>query len=148
MTTRRFLAAVGLSAAILLPSALRAEPETAPAPDAPAQQQAPRGNRENPLRAALAQLELTDAQKAQIEAAFQAERTKLEALRDDTTMTREQKRAQMGTIRTETRTAIEAILTPEQREQIQANTAQRRENRENRGERRGPGQAPAQNQQP
>ena len=61
-------------------------------------------------------LDLTEAQKSQIKPILQTGRSQIKALRADTSLTHEQKVAQIKAIRAEIRAQIKAILTPEQLE--------------------------------
>lgn len=69
---------------------------------------------------ALARLDLTDAQKAQIKSIEQALAAKVKALRADTTLTPEQRRAKVQAATKEAREKILAVLTPEQRQKLRA----------------------------
>ena len=60
------------------------------------------------------QLDLTEAQKTQIQGVLDNARTRLQALRNDTTLTREQKREPMQQITQRAREQIHAALTPDQ----------------------------------
>lgn len=62
----------------------------------------------------LAQLNLTDAQKADIQKIMKASDDASTAVRNDTTLTPEAKRAKMQDIRKDTIAKIKAVLTPEQ----------------------------------
>ena len=79
-------------------------------------------------------LNLTDAQKSQIQSISTRARTDAQAVKSDTNLSVEQKRAQMKTIRTNAREAINAVLIPAQREQLQQ---VRKEGRGKRGAKRG-----------
>lgn len=63
-------------------------------------------------------LGLTDAQKDQLKQVHQDQKAKLDALRADTSLTRDQKRAQLRTIRQESHQKMNSILTPEQQEKM------------------------------
>lgn len=93
--------------------------------DRPAAAQRPAAKRVLPPRPkvtafhrALARLDLSDAQKAQIKAIEQALAARVKALRADTTLTPEQKRAQVQAATKEAREKILAVLTPEQRQKL------------------------------
>lgn len=77
-------------------------------------------------------LELNAAQQETIEAYQQNHFDALRALRDDTTLTREQKREQVAALRQQIEDNIRATLTPEQQAEFDAL-------RQQRGERRRPG---------
>lgn len=102
------------------------------APDAPKTHE--RGKHKGAGKRIAAELGLTDSQKSQIKAIRQAARTERDAIRNDTKLTREQKRAQMKELHAATRAKVEAVLTPEQRQKLAALRAQHKANR---GERKG-----------
>ena len=90
--------------------------QAAPSAPPPAQQNAPgnqasgqqqQSNEDNPLN-------LTDDQKAKLRPIIMDENQQMEALRNDTTMTQEQKIAKANQIRADASPKIKAILTPEQ----------------------------------
>lgn len=62
------------------------------------------------------QLQLTDAQKEQLRPIFREEAQKVRQVRQDTTLTREQKRDQLKEIRQDLAAKVKPILTPEQLE--------------------------------
>jgi periplasmic protein CpxP/Spy len=78
--------------------------QNAPANQANGQQQ---GNDDNPLN-------LTEDQKAKLRPIIMEENQQMEALRNDTTLTQEQKIAKANQIRADASPKIKAILTPEQ----------------------------------
>ena len=63
-------------------------------------------------------LGLTDAQKDQMKQIHQDEKAKLDALRADTSLTQDQRRAQFKSIRQETHQKMTSLLTPEQQEKM------------------------------
>jgi periplasmic protein CpxP/Spy len=60
------------------------------------------------------QLDLTDAQKPKVEAIRKSAMEKGRALREDTSLTPEEKKAKAKAIRDDTATQMKAVLTPEQ----------------------------------
>ena len=60
------------------------------------------------------QLDLTDAQKPKVEAIRKSAMEKSRALREDTSLTPEEKKAKAKAIRDDTATQMKAVLTPEQ----------------------------------
>lgn len=69
------------------------------------------------------ELNLTDAQKEKVKTIMTAQRTKMNDIRNSTTLTDEQKGTQVKALRQDQRTQISAILTPEQKtkwEQMEA----------------------------
>jgi protein CpxP len=67
----------------------------------------------------LDQLNLTDDQKPKVQAILDAQRQKMRDLRQDTSLTPEDRRAKMKTIQDDTTTQMKAVLTPEQFEKWQ-----------------------------
>jgi Spy/CpxP family protein refolding chaperone len=67
----------------------------------------------------LAALNLTSDQKSKLEPIFQSSRQQLQAVRNDSSLTPEQKQAKISEIRQNTQSQINGILTPEQQQQWQ-----------------------------
>jgi Spy/CpxP family protein refolding chaperone len=63
-------------------------------------------------------LQLTDEQKTRIKSIVENARQQARTIRDDTSLTREQKRKQLRELRRSTRQEIGSVLTPEQREKV------------------------------
>jgi len=63
-------------------------------------------------------LNLTDEQKAKIKPILEDEDQRLKALRDDGSLTRDQQREKLRSIRQETHEKIRPLLTPEQQKKI------------------------------
>ncbi|MBI2820390.1 MAG: hypothetical protein HYX73_10455 [Acidobacteria bacterium] len=74
----------------------------------------PGGPRLPRLQQLAEQLDLTDAQKTQIQGVLENARSQLQTLRNDTTLTREQKMDQAQQITQQTRDQIHSVLTPDQ----------------------------------
>ena len=76
----------------------------------------PRTQQERPDRGAMLQKELglTDAQNEQVAAVMRESREKGQAIREDATLSEEQKAEAQEKNRAETRTKLSSILTPEQ----------------------------------
>ncbi len=70
--------------------------------------------RANRLKMLDEKLHLTDAQKQQITAIWSASEQKGKALREDDTLSKEDRRAKMGEIMKDSHDQIRALLTPEQ----------------------------------
>jgi Spy/CpxP family protein refolding chaperone len=60
-------------------------------------------------------LSLTDDQASSIKAILEDQKTKIEAVRADDSLPKEQKKEKVKAIMTETRTKVDAVLTPEQK---------------------------------
>ena len=80
------------------------------------------------------ELNLTDAQKAQLKPMFQQQHEKMQALKSDTSLTPEQKQAKAKEIRAEGRKQFLTVLTPEQQQKL-------RDMRTRRGGRQGEAQS-------
>jgi Spy/CpxP family protein refolding chaperone len=94
---------------------------------------------QQPDRPERPDLGLSDEQKEQVKQIHASQREQLEAIRQDTSLSREEKRAKAQEIRKNTRSQMEALLTPEQREKLRKH---RQELRHRRGKRHG-GRGPA-----
>lgn len=66
------------------------------------------------------ELELTDAQKAQLRPILMAAHQQSQAIKADTTLTPEARKTKMHELGRSTREQMQAILTPEQREKLKA----------------------------
>jgi Spy/CpxP family protein refolding chaperone len=120
-TSLRFLSLLGLSA---LAFAQVARAEENPAPPAPPAGQHPHGDRAE-MRAKRLQdltqkLSLTDAQQQQIKTIWAAAEEQGKALRDDESLSRDDRRAKMQAIMKGTHDQVRAILTPDQQKTFDA----------------------------
>ncbi|MCF7688641.1 MAG: Spy/CpxP family protein refolding chaperone [Cephaloticoccus sp.] len=88
----------------------------APADDKPDPRPSP-GDR---MKHMVEELGLTEAQKGQIKGIMESQRAKMEALREDETTPRTEKRAKMQAMRDEIQKSIRAVLTPEQQAKFDA----------------------------
>lgn len=85
-------------------------------------------------------LGLSDDQTAQVKTIFTDAQTKLEALRSDTSQSREERHTQMEALRQDEETKVQAVLTADQKTKYAALQAQMREHRG--GQQNGNGSAP------
>jgi len=76
-------------------------------------------------------LNLTDVQKEQMKKNMQEMRAKMEDLRNNTTLSEDDRRTQMKALREEQKTKMDALLTPEQKEKWQAARKKMMEERKN-----------------
>lgn len=81
-------------------------------------------------------LNLTDDQKSTIESYFADQRSQLEVLRNDSTLTREQKQQRRREITQQTREKIRSVLTVEQQQQAEQLRSEARQRRQERAEER------------
>ena len=68
---------------------------------------------------AMKELNLTDAQKIQMKANREEMRAKMDKIRQDATLSEDQKKAKMDALRNEQKQKMESILTPEQKTKFQ-----------------------------
>ncbi len=88
-------------------------------------------------------LKLSDDQTAQVKAIFADGRTKMEALRSNTSLSRPEMRTQGEALRQQEETRLEAVLTPDQKTKYQEMRAKQEERmQEGRGGRNGAGGPP------
>ena len=127
----------GISIALLLTTQLAAgllaQTTTPPA----ANDSAPRHMgemRDRGLEHMARRLNLTDQQKTQIQGLFQTRRTQAMSIKQDTSLTTEQKQDKLRQLRESNRQQMTAVLTPEQQQQMR----QMRRHREGMGGGRGP----------
>ncbi len=119
MSISRFLSSVALAATLVAPVAASAQqgpPPPAGAQRGPQAGQHRHGHHRNPMRAALAKLNLSDAQKSQIRDAMKQSR---EATKSADQATRKANREKL-------RAQIDGILSPDQRAQFRTELAQMR----------------------
>ncbi|MGA8940163.1 MAG: Spy/CpxP family protein refolding chaperone [Acidobacteriaceae bacterium] len=136
-------AVVVLCGAGLAVSAAFAQQDTAPPPPDGQQQGPPpdgqmqgppmgghRGmNPERRLEMMQRRLNLSDAQTAQVRTIFSESRAKMDALRSDTSLTREDRRSQMMNLRQGEQAKVRAVLSPEQQAKYDAMMQRMRERR-------------------
>jgi Spy/CpxP family protein refolding chaperone len=136
-------AAVVLCSAGLVMSAAVAQQETAPPPpDGQQQGPPPDGQMQGPMQGEhrgmdperrlerlQRRLDLNASQTAQIREIFSEARAQMEALRSNTSLAPEDRRAQMMTLHQGEQSRIRAVLTPEQQAKYDAMQARMRERR-------------------
>ena len=113
------IAALAAGSLLVWSPALRAAdtnpPPSTPPAGAPPADQRPPGMRGGPNLDQLAQqLNLTDDQKAKVKPILEARDKKIADLRGDTSLSPEDRRTKMQSIREETTAQMKAVLTPEQ----------------------------------
>jgi protein CpxP len=81
-------------------------------------------------------LGLTDEQVAELQTFSKGQREKMQALRQDNSLSPEQKRERAAGLREEGKKEVEAVLTPEQQEKMNKMRGQMRERMEDRKEKR------------
>jgi Spy/CpxP family protein refolding chaperone len=102
-------------------------------PEQQAQLKQMRGRRGGPM----ARLNLTDDQRAKLQPLMQQQREQVQAIRNDSSLTQQQKQEKIQALRQSMMSQMQGILTPEQQQQMQ----QWQQNRRGRHG-RGPGAAP------
>ena len=101
------------------PSAARGRPEGAPPNGG--------GNRGQRMEQMLASLNLTADQSEKVKAVMEAQRPAMEALRNDSSLSREQRREKMQELRQSMDAQLSTVLTPEQKAKWDQERTQRRE---------------------
>src|SRR3954468_13491196 len=120
---RRYHPGLILSFAALLaslPALALAEEPTSPPPSEHRRERGP------DLERLATELGLTDDQKAKMKGLMEQERAEMDALRADTSVAKEDKRAKGGEIRKKYRDLRDAILTPEQKAKMKEMMEKRR----------------------
>ena len=87
-------------------------------------------------------LSLTDDQTSQVKAIFEDSRTKMEALRSNSSLSQDDRRSQMMSIRSAENDKVNALLTPEQKTRYAALQQQMRDRMRNGPPGGGPPQTP------
>lgn len=100
---------LALSPALCADDSTNTPPSTPPA-GAPPAVQPPRGGFERMAE----QLNLTADQKPKVQSILEAQRQKVRDLRQDTSLTAEDRKAQIKAVQEDTATQMKAVLTPEQ----------------------------------
>ncbi len=93
---------------------------TAPVVPAFAQFAPGHGHHGGRLKKLATELNLTDAQKAQLQPILQSARQQAKAIKDNTTLSADARKSQLKELNKSTRTQMMAILTPAQRAQLKA----------------------------
>ena len=122
------IAVIAAGFAVAALPAVRAADETQPAPggqNTPGQTTRPerRGPRMDPaerLKHLSEVLNLTDDQKAKVAAILKDDQEKGQAIRNDSSLSREDRRAKMMDLMKDSQTRIRALLTPEQQQKFDA----------------------------
>src|ERR1700686_1289468 len=100
------------------------------APDSTAGQSQAMHEKHGEQNATLANLNLTDDQKAQIKQLHEGTRAKVEAVNSDSSLSAEQKQAKIPDIRREMHEQVKKALTPDQRKQFEENMREHRESKQ------------------
>ena len=109
----------------MFPALTKAQDNTAPA--ATQQEQAQGTEKRHDKSAFMANLNLTDDQKTQVKQIREGAHSQLDAVKNDSSLSADQKQAKMREIRRNSHEQIEKVLTPEQRKQFRENMRERRE---------------------
>lgn len=133
---RTFLLVAGVSIVILFAFKMLS---AAPLPQDAGQRMHRQWGPEQRLDRLSQKLNLTDDQKAQIKPLLEDQHRQMMALREDTSLSREQKRAKFQEIRKQTFEKMNPILSPEQQKQFQQMQQMRHERRGHRGWNQAPG---------
>lgn len=125
--TNQIAVAAGLLALSMAPGIIRAQDSAQP----PAQEQSQtvpttRAAREGRMHGAMQGLNLTDDQKTAIRKIRESTKSQVEAIKQNESLTADQKEAKIHQVRRGERMETVKLLTPEQREQMRANMRTRR----------------------
>jgi periplasmic protein CpxP/Spy len=80
--------------------------------------------------AMMANLNLTDDQKAQIKQIHEGTRSKVEAVNNDSSLSADQKQTKIRDIRRDTHEQVKKVLTPDQRKQFEENMREHRDSKQ------------------
>jgi Spy/CpxP family protein refolding chaperone len=80
--------------------------------------------------AMMANLNLTDDQKAQIKQIHEGTRPKIEAVNNDSSLSADQKQAKIHDLKRDTHEQVKKILTPDQRKQFEENMREHRDSKQ------------------
>src|SRR5271163_95989 len=120
--TKQIAVAAGLLALTFAPGITRAQ-SGSPAPAQDQSQAAPAApaQHEGRMHGAMKGLNLTDDQKAQMKKIHESTKAQLDTLKNDQSLTADQKDAKIHQLRQGARMQMVKLLTPEQHEQMKAN---------------------------
>lgn len=90
----------------------------------------PMKNRAAGIERALSQLNLTEQQKTSIKSIFETSREKAKAIKEDTSLTQEQKKTQFMELKQATHEQVMSVLTPEQQQKLQDMIAKGKQGRQ------------------
>jgi Spy/CpxP family protein refolding chaperone len=114
----------GVLAMCSVPATVRAQEAPQSDPQGSMQGQSPAGRHQHPDE--LANLNLSDDQKAQVQKIREDAKSQMAAVKNDSALSVDQQQAKMQEIRMSTRKQIHAVLTPEQRKQMKADEMARK----------------------
>jgi Spy/CpxP family protein refolding chaperone len=123
--TKQIAVAAGFLALTFAPGITRAQSSQPPAQDQDQSQAAP-AQHQGHEHGAMAGLNLTDDQKAQMKKIHESTKAQVGAVKEDTSLTADQKAAKIHQLRRGAREQVVKLLTPEQRQQMKANLQQMR----------------------
>ncbi len=114
----------GLLALCSVPATVRAQEAPQSDPQGAMQGQNPAGRHQHPDE--LANLNLSDDQKAQVQKIRDDAKSQMAAVKNDSTLSADQQQAKMQEIRMATHKQVRAVLTPEQRKQMKSDEMARK----------------------
>ena len=123
---KQMVVAAGFLALTFAPAITRAQSADAQAPAQSQDQSQAAPAQQGKGHGAMAGLNLTDDQKAQIKKIHADAKTQLEAVNQDQSLTADQKQAKVHQVRRSAHMQVEKLLTPDQRAQMRANLKQMR----------------------
>jgi Spy/CpxP family protein refolding chaperone len=121
---------LAITASFLLLSVFPAMSKAQNAPDSNQGQSQTMQEKRGDHNAMMANLNLTDDQKAQIKQIHEGTRSKIEAVNNDSSLSADQKQAKIHELRRDTHEQVKKVLTPEQRKQFEENMREHRESKQ------------------
>ena len=121
---------LAITASLLLLSVFPAMSKAQNAPDSNQGQSQTMQEKRGDHNAMMANLNLTDDQKAQIKQIHEGTRSKIEAVNNDSSLSADQKQAKIHELRRDTHEQVKKVLTPEQRKQFEENMREHRETKQ------------------
>ncbi|MGH9742887.1 MAG: Spy/CpxP family protein refolding chaperone [Candidatus Acidiferrum sp.] len=128
--TKQIAIAAGLLALTFAPAISRAQDTQPPAQDQTQAATAAPAKHEGRMHGAMKGLNLTDDQKAQMKTIHESTKSQVEAVKNDQSLSADQKGAKIHQLRRDSRVQMVKLLTPDQREQMKANIRERRADRQ------------------
>lgn len=128
--TKQIAVAAGFLALTFAPGISRAQDSAQP--PAQDQSQTAPAKHEGRMHGAMKGLNLTDDQRAEMKKIHESTKSQVDALKQDESLTADQKEAKIHQLRHSARMQMVKLLTPEQREQMRANVHASRASRRER----------------
>jgi protein CpxP len=134
--TKQIAVAAGFLALTFAPGIISAQ--SSPQPPAQDQNQTAPAQHEGRMHGAMKGLNLTDDQKAQMKKIHESTKVQMDSLNKDESLTADQKAAKIHELRHGARAQMVKLLTPDQRQQMEANVRALRASRKERQQQKPP----------